>query len=211
MGERSGHVETLHGFLAQQNRTHAAGARPARRSRNPPFPCPAQSQQACAGADKCKPVPPIVRPKSPSVSQARRIVPASVSRFRPMKSRPTADKCEPLHLWLRLNRPRRRLWPRWILRQQPTFKQFPFNHKSYVVICHRFMNYIVFYSNLFEYSSMIKNVKCPVYFCDLMNEVVLFLRISDTPKMGNVIPETGAPLRKLFQPHPLNPGRNHLK
>ena len=32
------------------------------------------------------------------VSQTHRIVSASVSRFRPMSARPTADECEPLHL-----------------------------------------------------------------------------------------------------------------
>jgi len=55
-------------------------------------------QQACAGADKGKPVAPIVRPGSPSVSQTHPVIPASVSRFRPIRSRPTADKCKPLHL-----------------------------------------------------------------------------------------------------------------
>ena len=50
-------------------------------------------------ADAYKPVPRIVRPKSPSLSQTHRTGPASVSRFRPIRrSRPAADDCEPLHL-----------------------------------------------------------------------------------------------------------------
>jgi len=32
------------------------------------------------------------------VSQTHPIIPASVSRFRPIRSRPAADECKPLHI-----------------------------------------------------------------------------------------------------------------
>ena len=35
---------------------------------------------------------------SPNVSQTRPIIPSSVSQLRPIRSRPTADKCRPLYL-----------------------------------------------------------------------------------------------------------------
>lgn len=61
-------------------------------ARRCPFLCPArqaqpQSQPACAGADKCRPVARSLRPVSRSVSQ-----------LKPISAPPAPDKCKPPHL-----------------------------------------------------------------------------------------------------------------
>jgi len=65
------------------------------------------------------------------VSQARPIIPASVSQFRPIRSRPTADKCKPLQLAVRLGSFDGHPWP-WlpinVLRRQMA------NRHSFVVV-----------------------------------------------------------------------------
>ena len=70
---------------------------PARRSTGWPASacqCRSGSPETASGARTTT----MIRVVHQRLSQTHRIIPASVSRFRPTKSRPNADECEPLHL-----------------------------------------------------------------------------------------------------------------